>query len=421
MDGDAPSSSSALLPRKKAARSPLRWLTLAAFCILTLNNSWMWITWSPVAADVALRWNVSVAEVDALSSVFMWEYIPLSFPALWLLHKIGMRRGLLLGALLNFAGSAIRWRCSHSYALVYVGTVFCSTAQLFTLAVPPLLSHVNFEVEERALATSIGVLANQLGTCAGLGATIVADINTKGTLEYYLGVQSVMALVALVSITAFVHHKPQAEPGEDEAETYLDSLKKIMSGEGLFLNLVYMIVVGVFYAVATFLGQFLGGWPANDVGYLGITLVLGGVVGSTISGVLLDRKVLAFYQMMRVLLCGGFLSSFLFSYAVTSPKQHALIFVATCCFGCFLTAVVSVGMEFGARISPDSDEGIVAGVYNSFAQLGGCIFVWVGSGLLEQQQQPVLLWSFIGAMVVSGVLFQVGVGSLRVYSVERAE
>ena len=112
-----PDQSSALLQNrvegKTASRHPLRWLNLAAFCLLTLNNSWIWITWSPIASEVALRWNVSKADVDGLSSIFMWEYIPFSFPALWMLHKIGLRQGLLVGALLNLIGSIIRWQSSE--------------------------------------------------------------------------------------------------------------------------------------------------------------------------------------------------------------------------------------------------------------------------------------------------------------------
>lgn len=412
-----PDQSSALLQNrvegKTASRHPLRWLNLAAFCILTLNNSWIWITWSPIASEVALRWNVSKADVDGLSSIFMWEYIPFSFPALWMLHKIGLRQGLLVGALLNLIGSIIRWQRSDSFAFVYVGTCFCSTAQLFTLAVPPLISHMMFAVEERALATSIGVLANQLGTCAGLGATIFDDMSAKGTLDLYLGVQSLTAGVALLSIFTFVHkpYVPQEEEQEQE-KSYIESLKKTMSREGLFLNLVYLLVVGVFYAVATFLGQFLKGWAANDVGFLGITLVLGGVLGSTISGILLDRNVFTFHSMMRLLLFGAVITSGIFAYTVSLPAQHGLIFVATCSFGFFLTAIVSVGMELGARISPQVDEGICAGVYNSFAQLGGCVFVWIGSGYLKTDQNPqVLLWILSISLLLSSGLFQVGVGS----------
>ena len=93
-------------------------------------------------------------------------------------------------------------------------------------------------------------------------------------------------------------------------------------------------------------------------------------------------------------------------------EQHALVFASTACLGGFLTAVVSVAMEFGTRICPRVDEGIVAGVYNSFAQAGGCIFVWVGSALLE-----IPTWAshivFIGALVCSAVLLEVGIGSRR--------
>ena len=371
----------------------------------------MWITWSPIAVDVASRWNVSLASVDALSSVFMWEYIPLSFPALWLLKKIGIRKGLLLGSIMNFCGAVIRWKFSFSYLLVYVGTVFCSTAQLFTLAVPPLLSHSFFAPNERALVTSIGVLANQLGTCAGLGATIIADLKISGALETYLQVQGLTALVALILILLFVNDGQHVEANE---KTYLDSLKAVFSREGIYLNLVYALVVGVFYAVATFLGQLVNGWSPIDIGFLGISLVLGGVLGSSTSGVLLDRKIFEFPQMMRVLLIGSVLTSGTFACTLLWTKEHTFVFVATSFLGCFLTGVVSVAMEFGTRISPYVDEGIVAGVYNAFAQAGGCILVWLGSTIIDRQHGGlIILGTFIGTLMVSAVLFEVSIGSRK--------
>ena len=191
-----------------------RWLVLVSFSLLTLSNSWMWITWSPIETQVATYWNVTDTQVDGLSMVFMYLYIPLSFPALYLVQRIGMRRGLMFGAVLNTLGACVRWAYLPSYTMVYVGTVLCSAAQTFSLAIPPLLSHAWFPPKERALATSIGVLSNQLGTAFGLGSTLMFDMATgHDALANYLGVQCGTTVVACVLIFCFVTNGAKPSTG----------------------------------------------------------------------------------------------------------------------------------------------------------------------------------------------------------------
>ena len=57
---------------------------------------------------------------------------------------------------------------------------------------------------ERALATSVGVLANQMGTCFGLGASIMIDLSMSAALSTYLGVQCFCAGFAALLILIFV-------------------------------------------------------------------------------------------------------------------------------------------------------------------------------------------------------------------------
>ena len=64
--------------------------------------------------------------------------------------------------------------------MVFIGTFFCALGQCFTLATPPFIAGVWFGSKERGIATALGVLANQLGTALGLGASIYNN-NSKIT------------------------------------------------------------------------------------------------------------------------------------------------------------------------------------------------------------------------------------------------
>ncbi len=83
--------------------------------------------------------------------------------------------GLLVGAALNALGAVLRWQgaVSRSFLTAFVGQTICSVAQCFTLGVPPMLAAAWFGPHERARATSIGVLSNQLGGALGLLSSVV--------------------------------------------------------------------------------------------------------------------------------------------------------------------------------------------------------------------------------------------------------
>lgn len=158
---------------------PRRWIVLASFFLLSMSNSWMWITWSPLAEKAARFWDVSIDAVDGLSAVYMYIYVPFSFVSLHLVvHRLGLRGGLLASSILNGIGAIVRCACVASYRWVYLGTVIAALAQTFTLSAPPLLSANWFPDSERATATSIGVLANQLGITIGRYVLVHPNNNT---------------------------------------------------------------------------------------------------------------------------------------------------------------------------------------------------------------------------------------------------
>lgn len=387
-----------------------RHLVLFSFAMLTISNSWIWITWSPIAKDMELLWGVTSSEVDALSMVFMYLYIPLSFPSLYLVNnKIGMRNGLVLGAVLNTFGALLRWIRYESYSVVYIGTVLCSIAQTFTLAIPPLLSHAHFRKEEHAVATSVGVLANQLGAAFGLGSTMFINITVPGSLEGYLLVQFVFSLGAAVMVYLFVtnssaknntHEEPAGDSTPATEEThesldYVESIKRVVYDYkgGLVLTIVYGFVVGVYYAVATFLSQFLPAWKEDSergavlVGLLGVCFIMVGAVGSILSGYVLDRAG-NFYAVCKWILIGAIFSFVGFTYVVLNSSSVLGIFVLTGLVGFFFTAFLSVGFEYAAVLSAPANEAAVAGLLNAIAQVGGCLYLFIGGVILDKDTNP---------------------------------
>ena len=421
---------------------PQRWLVLFSFSTLSTINASMWITWAPLAPALKSYWSVSATAINELSEAYMSIYIFFSFPALYFLHQTNLRVGLLCAAALNFIGTGVRYVNIHSYPAVYAGSILCSLAQTLILAIPPLLSGIWFGAHERALATSLGVIANQLGSALSLGAPIFAtfyETDSDGVNAIverpflrYMAFNFIISAVPLILIFAFVSVGPETPPseaaaavakhkerghiqslsldenldvpalstddpaGETEVDslspTYMESIYLLLNNKsGVILTMVYGMTVSIFYTAATFLGQYLENingrvdnnqdvalWSLNDSGYLGLTFVLVGLLGAYASGKYLDNT--GQYKGTTIAMQFGSLVFMVVFLLLLQykPYGHFFLFLVIGWLGIFLTAFISVGFEYGAGISYPADEAAVAGVLNVSAQIWGIILITVG-------------------------------------------
>ena len=89
-----------------------RWLILAIFSLVTLISAFNWIEYNIIQDVTIAFYNASlpkgVAEqndaVNWFSMIYMACYIPLVFPAMFLLDRKGLKLSILLGALLTTIG-----------------------------------------------------------------------------------------------------------------------------------------------------------------------------------------------------------------------------------------------------------------------------------------------------------------------------
>mmetsp|Transcript_13631 Transcript_13631/g.20801 ORF Transcript_13631/g.20801 Transcript_13631/m.20801 type:complete len:542 (-) Transcript_13631:557-2182(-) len=433
--------------------SPERWYILAAFCCLSFSNAWMWITWSPMVDLCMETWNVSDADVDALSSVYMYGYIPLALPVLSGVNQYGLKWGLYCAAILNFVGSFIRYIGISSYGWVYVGTLCCSFAQVFTLSMPPFIAGEWFGSHERAMATSIGVLANQSGNAAGMGATILVSV-TEQNLWAYVLVQCLVALAGLIMVYSWVtKSRPSSPPSLARVPFYMVDIESsptsvhfnfsedfdeaairrlivdsaVHQGDELGYNesltaffsdsasvafaIIYGAVVGVFYAFCTFLSQYVS-YSSFECGVLGFSFIAAGLLGPILSG-----KILDIIKCQRKLISGIIIGSLLTVVSVWIviwfyPYNRFLVYPSLIISSVVLTALISEGFEYATALAYPVDENIVAGILNCFAQMFGWIMVYTGG---EISNVAGVTYNGILSMfvLVSTVLFFVAVSEVK--------
>lgn len=178
---EAPGSDRELLPAESQAMLPSepqtaplqtrvyrrRFAVLAIFSLYSLINAFQWIQYSIITNVFTHFYGVTNVMVDWLSVVYMVAYIPLIFPATWLLDRRGLRVTALLGAGLNCAGAWLKC-ASPAPGLFWVtmaAQVVCSVAQVFILGLPSRIASVWFGPREVSTACATAVLGNQVSRC----------------------------------------------------------------------------------------------------------------------------------------------------------------------------------------------------------------------------------------------------------------
>lgn len=83
-------------PSKKAPTEyivyPIRWLVLFIFVFYSASNAMQWIQYSIIQDAVVKYYGVNSITVYWTSMIYMITYIPLIFPASWLLDKTVSQR-----------------------------------------------------------------------------------------------------------------------------------------------------------------------------------------------------------------------------------------------------------------------------------------------------------------------------------------
>jgi MFS family permease len=360
-----------------------RWFILAVFSMLSFSNAMVWITFSPIATISQRQWNVNVQWINGLSLVFMIVYIPGSPIAGFMLDFFGMRIGVSIGALLNAIGAWVRVAGSgdsNYFAILFVGQTLAALAQCFILSVPPKISANWFPDKEQATSVAIGSLFNQLGIAFGffLSPLVVNEYNYHNMMPILMIIQASICTVFGILVVIGLVDRPPTPPSASAEESirletealeiqkqretsaygehkpslktrvtpFLDELKKALKP---LINISFLILVigfgssqGMFYAISTILDQLMKGmdFTSNEVGLVGVTLILGGVFGGFLFNFIADRT--GYYvAVMKVSFVGLIGMLLLFTFVMQfSVLYHIkpLMFVSAALLGFMATA-----------------------------------------------------------------------------------
>ncbi|XP_041832546.1 feline leukemia virus subgroup C receptor-related protein 1 isoform X2 [Melanotaenia boesemani] len=392
-----PDEKEAMLPRGRAEEEEKRLETrlyrrrfavLAVFSLYSLVNAFQWIQYSIITNVFTRFYRVTNDKVDWLSIVYMVAYIPLIFPATWLLDRRGLRLTALLGAGLNCAGAWLKCASAspERFAVTVTAQIICSVAQVFILGLPSRIASVWFGPREVSTACATAVLGNQLGTAIGFLLPPVLVPNTPDDVELTGHNISIMFYsTAAVSTGLFVltviviKDRPHLPPSQAQAVlpgspledySYKQSIINLMKNKAFVLLLIsYGILTGSFYSVSTLLNQMIMAYYQNqelNAGRIGLTLVVAGMVGSILCGIWLDNT--KTYKITTLVVYSlSFLGMVVFTFTLDLSNIYLVFFTAGI-LGFFMTGYLPLGFEFGVEITYPESEGTSSGLLNAFAQ-----------------------------------------------------
>ncbi|TRY98120.1 hypothetical protein DNTS_028482 [Danionella cerebrum] len=402
-----------------------RFAVLSVFSLYSLVNAFQWIQYSIITNIFVEFYKVPNIMIDWLSVVYMAAYVPLIFPATWLLDKKGLRLTALLGAGLNALGAWVKC-ASVGPSLFWVtmaAQIICSVAQVFILGLPSRLASVWFGPREVSTACATAVLGNQLGVAIGFLLPPVLVPNTANDKDLmghnisimFYGTAGVSTLLFLLTIFV-IKDRPPLPPskaqavlstGPDEEYSYKKSIINLLKNKPFILLLIsYGIMTGSFYSVSTLLNQMIihhhKGEEIN-AGRIGLTLVVAGMFGSILCGIWLDRT--KTYKLTTLIV---YILSFIGMLAFTFTlhlKPLLIIFFTAGALGFFMTGYLPIGFEFGVEITYPESEGTSSGLLNAFAQVFGIIFTLIQGKLTESNPLSgnifLCVWIFLGIILTA--------------------
>ncbi|XP_077516081.1 choline/ethanolamine transporter flvcr2a-like isoform X3 [Amblyomma americanum] len=404
---------------------PWRFVQLALFCLYSLTNAFQWIEYSIISNLVEGYYGVDATSVNWTAVVYMVTYVPLIFPAAWLLERRGLRFVVVLGALGTCAGSWIKVLSVEQdrFVVCLVGQTVVAMSQIFILSIPPRLAAVWFSAEEVSRACAVGVFGNQLGIALGFlvpPQVVGGDPKSlEGLEEIGQGLSilcygvAITSSLMLIAILVGFRDKPPRPPSraqvsreQSDPAGYWRSMRNLVCNVNYMLLLVtYGINVGTFYAISTLLNRVvLSYYPGHEAtaGWLGLSLVLSGMLGSVICGVVLDEThryketTLAVYVFS---LAGMIAYTFVLGVGTLWP-----LFVVTCLLGFFMTGYLPLGFEFAAEVTFPEPEGTSSGLLNASAQVFGILFTMAADQLILAYGDRTTNFSLSGALLIGSIL-----------------
>lgn len=357
---------------------PYRFVILILFMFISLMNQVLWITFAPIMNEIAgyytgiPDWLTPVDSILLLSAIFMILYIPVNFPATYLIDKWGLKWGTGIGVILTGTFGLLRALSGTSYGLILFTTIMIGIGQPFLLNSFTKVAVIWFPENEKATATGLGTIAILGGII--LGMILTPLIYESNGIDYTLWAYGIVSFVAMILYLTFVKNRPDTPPSAIAGEKVFDfkGVKKLFKNRDFnFLLVLIFVGLGAFNAISAEIDVIFAKFTeVGATGLIGGMIIAGGIVGAGILSTLSDK-----YHKRKLFLVLAMLVSIPLTQILLIIESFTLVMIMAFVFGFFLVSALPIGLVYATEITYPISEETSNGVMMTLGQIAGIIFL----------------------------------------------
>jgi nitrate/nitrite transporter NarK len=290
-----------------------------------------------------------------------------------------------------------------------------------------------FGDNERALATTIGSLANPFGCIMGLvlGPIFIPDVDgdKANPLKHfkvhcelnpfapdcepdkqpgiddtchYMMVAAIIITALCIPLIIFMEEQPPKYPSKASQEMsatkfdFKQEIKELGKNKNFFwISVCFMLMYGLYTTIGAIINTMVSpyGYTGSDSGIFGACFILCGLVGSFMQGALLDKY--GKYLLLLKGICFGVFFFFLGFFYTLQDKGEGnwnmiLLTINVSVIGFLLLPIIPLGYGFSIELTYPVSEAMSNGVLMLWSQMAGSLLTFVGSWICEQNKRSIL-------------------------------
>ena len=379
-----------------------RWVILAVFMLVSLMTHVVWISFAPIMNNVANFYRVTPDAILLITASYLIIYIPVNFPATWLIDKYGLRFGTGTGVFLLGIFGFLRAFTGTDYNLLLFCQVMTAIGQPFVLNSLTKVSVNWFPVNEKATATGLGTMSSFIGIILGelLTPFLFEQYGITFVLEFY----GVVSLLSMILYIVLVKNNPKHLPNKfagQKAFNYAGMKNLFKNKNFLMLILISFVALGSFNAISSEVDIIFSNIvsPQEAPGILGALMIFGGIIGAGVISSISDAKHIRVIFMKMTLVA----STILVGLLIIS-NDFTIEVLINILYRFFLISGLPVGIVYASEITIPITEEASNGILIMFGQISGILYIVLFESLDLTTAMLITIASFLVTTVLSFLL-----------------
>lgn len=367
-------STSESLEKGKYQVYSYRWVILLLFVFVGMMTSVIWVTFSARISVFANYYTVSENWIKILGFSYMIMYIPVNFPACYLIDKYGLKWGVGIGVILTGVFGFLRGIFAENFIIVTISQFMCAVGQPFILNSFTKMAVTWFPESEKATAAGLGTISTLIGNVIGLMIPeFIEESQFETNIPNLLLIYGIFCLLSAIVYYIFIKEEPITPPNPYATKTKVlvtKGLKSIFKNRSfIYLMIAFFFALGVFNAFTSEIETIFSTENGYDPGIIGACLIGGGILGAIILPIISDQK-----NKRKIFIIIAMIASSISSLLMGILESLTFLFIIAFCFGFLLIAALPIGLTYAAEITYPVQEEVSSGVLFWLGQISGVIF-----------------------------------------------